>query len=38
MTVENVAFIRPELKFDGLEALKKAIDDDCTAALALLEA
>lgn len=36
MTVENVAFIRPELKFDGLEALKKAIDDDCTAALALL--
>ncbi|WP_028523004.1 bifunctional riboflavin kinase/FAD synthetase [Runella limosa] len=38
MTVENVAFIRPELKFDGLEALKKAIDDDCTAALAILEA
>ena len=38
MTVENVAFIRPELKFDGLEALKKAIDDDCTAALTLLEA
>ena len=38
MTVENVAFIRPELKFDGLDALKKAIDDDCTAALALLEA
>ena len=38
MTVENVAFIRPELKFDGLEALKKAIDDDCTAALAILKA
>ena len=38
MTVENVAFIRPELKFDGLDALKKAIDDDCTAALAILEA
>lgn len=38
MTVENVAFIRPELKFDGLEALKKAIDDDCKAALTLLEA
>jgi len=38
MTVENVAFIRPELKFDGLEALKKAIDDDCTAALKILNA
>ena len=36
MTVEHVDFIRPELTFDGLEALKKAIDDDCKAALQLL--
>ena len=36
MIVEHVDFIRPELTFDGLEALKKAIDDDCKAALQLL--
>lgn len=37
MTVELVEFIRPELKFDGLEALKKAIDADCVAAVAALK-
>lgn len=37
MTVELVEYIRPELKFDGLEALTKAIDADCAAALAALE-
>ena len=37
MTVELVEYIRPELKFDGLEALTKAIDADCVAALASLE-
>jgi riboflavin kinase / FMN adenylyltransferase len=37
MTVELVEFIRPELKFDGLEALKKAIDADCVAAVVALK-
>ncbi len=37
MTVELVEYIRPELKFDGLEALTKAIDADCAAALAALK-
>lgn len=37
ITVELVEYIRPELKFDGLEALTKAIDADCVAALAALE-
>lgn len=37
MTVELVEYIRPELKFDGLEALTKAIDADCVAALAALK-
>lgn len=37
LTVEVVEYIRPELKFDGLEALVKAIDEDCAAALAILK-
>jgi riboflavin kinase/FMN adenylyltransferase len=37
ITVELVKYIRPELKFDGLEALKKAIDQDCVDALAVLQ-
>ncbi|MFN8345307.1 MAG: bifunctional riboflavin kinase/FAD synthetase [Spirosomataceae bacterium] len=37
MTVDIVKYLRPELKFDGLEALKKAIDQDCKDALAVLE-
>jgi riboflavin kinase / FMN adenylyltransferase len=36
MTVEIVAYIRPELKFDGLDALIKAIEADCEAALKIL--
>lgn len=36
MTVELVDFIRPELKFDSLQALVKAIEEDCVAALQLL--
>lgn len=34
--VEVVAYLRPELKFDGLEALIKAIEADCEAALKIL--
>jgi riboflavin kinase/FMN adenylyltransferase len=37
ITVELVKYIRPELKFDGLDALKKAIDQDCVDALAVLQ-
>lgn len=37
ITVELVKYLRPELKFDGLEALKKAIDQDCVDALAVLQ-
>jgi len=36
VTVEIVEYIRPELKFDGLPALVKAIEDDCVAALKML--
>ncbi|WP_428661597.1 bifunctional riboflavin kinase/FAD synthetase [Runella sp.] len=36
MTVELVQYIRPELKFDGLEALTKAIEADCVAAMEVL--
>jgi riboflavin kinase/FMN adenylyltransferase len=31
------AFLRPEQKFDGLDALKAQLDDDKKRALALLE-
>lgn len=37
ITVELVKYIRPELKFDGLDALKKAIDQDCADALEALQ-
>ena len=38
MTVEFVDRIRPELKFDGLEALKAAMADDIAAARRILRA
>ena len=37
ITVELVEYIRPELKFDGLEALIKAIEADCQAAKLVLD-
>ena len=37
ITVELVEYIRPELKFDGLEALIKAIEADCQAAKLVLQ-
>lgn len=37
MTVELVDFIRPELKFDSLQALVKAIEEDCVEALKRLQ-
>jgi len=36
MTVELIEYIRPELKFDGLAALIKAIEADCQAAKLVL--
>ena len=38
MTVEFVAHIRPELKFDGLDALKAAMADDIAAARRIVQA
>lgn len=37
LTVEMLAYIRPELKFDGLTALVEAIDEDCQMAKEILE-
>ncbi|MBT6329688.1 MAG: riboflavin biosynthesis protein RibF, partial [Kordiimonadaceae bacterium] len=34
--VEFVDFIRPEMKFDGLESLKAQIEKDCVTARELL--
>jgi len=36
MRVELVAFLRPELKFDGIDALKAQIHDDCRVAKIIL--
>ncbi|MEZ4904618.1 MAG: riboflavin kinase [Spirosomataceae bacterium] len=37
ITVEIVGYIRPELKFNGLPALVKAIEEDCAVALKMLQ-
>lgn len=37
MIVELVEYLRPELKFNGLDALTKAIEADCVAAKAALQ-
>lgn len=37
ITVELVEYIRTELKFDSIDTLKKAIDQDCIDALAVLK-
>jgi len=36
LRIELVAFLRPEMKFDGLESLKKQIDKDCRVAKIVL--
>ncbi len=38
ISVEIVDFIRPEMKFDGLDALKAQIDADCQTARTILSA
>ena len=38
LSVALVEFLRPELKFDGLEALIAQMDADCAEARALLVA
>jgi riboflavin kinase/FMN adenylyltransferase len=37
MRVQPVKFLRPEMKFDGLEALKAGIGQDCAAARSYLQ-
>jgi riboflavin kinase/FMN adenylyltransferase len=37
MRVQPVAHLRPELSFEGLEALKDRIKQDCVAAQAVLK-
>jgi riboflavin kinase/FMN adenylyltransferase len=38
LSIAFVDFLRPELKFDGLEALITQMDADCTRARAILSA
>jgi riboflavin kinase / FMN adenylyltransferase len=37
IAVELIAFLRPEAKFDTLEALTAQMDKDCTEARAILK-
>jgi riboflavin kinase/FMN adenylyltransferase len=38
LAVELISYLRPEAKFDGLEALKEQIARDCEAARGMLKA